>query len=82
MVWIYNAEILGAKGNCLSVSLQLFTAFVIGLAFPIGVEIVGIYSIFYIFATVLLLGMPFLYRNLKETKGVVASDIPKLFFKE
>lgn len=41
-----------------------------GLIFPIASKAVGTYTMFYIFGGLVFLGLPYLFGNVKETKGV------------
>lgn len=80
VVWMYTAEILDAKGNGLAAAFHLLTAFLVGLFFPVGLKYLGIYSIFFIFSGLLILGMSYLFKNVKEIKGLSKEEIYNLFY--
>lgn len=50
LVWSYVAEITSPKGNVLSVSLNFFLSFALGLVFPFLQKYLGLHIILYIFA--------------------------------
>lgn len=67
--WACYVELMDAFGVSVAASLIFLMAFVIGLVFPLLVEVMNLYGAFSIFLGLSVYCLFFMIKEMKETKG-------------
>ena len=84
VTWVLISEIFPTKvrseATTIAVVCLWLAYFILTFTFPILVEWVGsVAQTFYIYAGICLLASVFIYKKIKETKGVVLEDMENMF---
>ena len=81
VIWVFIAEIfpnhLRAKGQAFGSSVHWILAAIIPSLMPVLIKVIGITSVFALFAFMMVLQLIFVWRMMPETKGVSLEDLEK-----
>ena len=81
VIWVFIAEIfpnhLRAKGQAFGSSVHWILAAIIPSLMPFLIKVIGITSVFTLFAFMMVLQLVFVWRMMPETKGVSLEELEK-----
>ncbi|KRK33075.1 sugar porter family MFS transporter [Loigolactobacillus bifermentans] len=83
VTWLLDSEIFPNRyrglGTGIAIFVLWFANFIVGLLFPVLLDVLGLATVFYVFAVCCVLGACFVYIRVPETKGVNLEDIESYF---